>query len=1058
MNPIGYNEIISDNVEKGIKSLITLLEQFLTVMESGDNIFKETLNTLKIEIDAVNKSMKDLNSTAQKKNDYTEKEVNELKQLASELEKLRSDYDTLKNAQKQYTEAQKQSKQATEETAGSIADLKKQLAELNKQKLNATEDQLKNIGAEASKVQGEIKRLENVFKSGAMAANNLAGSYDELSNRNRELKRELKSMAGGLDNTSEAAKRLKEQIAANDKVLKEFDSSIGENFRNVGNYASAFDGILGALSGSGGIIGGLAGLATGVGAVTVAIDLIVNGFTAMSEAVEKTNKNLAETQTITNLVGNDLDNFTAKVQASAETFDKDYTEVLVAANSFAKQFGITQSQAIDLINKGFANGADVNGDFLDKVKEYPVQFKQAGFTAEEFIKVASQEPKSGIFGDKLLDTIKEAGLSLREFTKAQEDALKNAFGEKFTKDFKKRIDSGKLTTKDALLAIDEQAKKTGLTVSQQQTLVADLLKGAGEDAGGFAVVLNTVNEALKSNLEPTTELGKKQAENLKIQEAYNLQLIEFSKNFQGLGTTLQSFATQLATNVFSGVNDLIELLKQFYEASVAVTEIIGEAFGVESTKVMTSFTSIVKQSFDFLLDVILLTPKAFIAAGKEILATIGGIANAIKVFGLEIGTFTKSIKDFASGNIGLNDLTKQVSGATQRITESFSFGYDRIKAKFEASKEAAKENTTEIQKNTVATKDNTTATNDNSKAKEKQILNLVELGEKQKEIEKEIENELSKGRKLIRPEFLAAKEKELEAIKKLIERFNFETNFEVSPDGLQLDGEVEKTKEAANQKLEIQKDYYEKDKEIFRQFRLKNEITEKEYQDKLFELEKANIQRQIAEKEKLKQFDVEYYKLKNDLLQLDVDKQKEAFNTVYDNYSNFVNKFVKDNDTKTLLNLLGSIAKNIFEVEQGDKTKNEGILDVLGSFGGFAEGGYTGDGAKYDPAGIVHKGEVVFSQENIKRLGGVKNVENIRNLNFEKVQLTKFYEPISDKLQTKQPIIVQNDPIDIDRLASAIGKNITQFDVKETINQLLITQKSANLTNRIIVKKNRKST
>ncbi|WP_151744890.1 tape measure protein [Acinetobacter calcoaceticus] len=45
---------------------------------------------------------------------------------------------------------------------------------------------------------------------------------------------------------------------------------------------------------------------------------------------------------------------------------------------------------------------------------------------------------------------------------------------------------------------------------------------------------------------------------------------------------------------------------------------------------------------------------------------------------------------------------------------------------------------------------------------------------------------------------------------------------------------------------------------------------------------------------------------------------------------------------------------------------------------GFADGGFTGYGGKYDPAGIVHKGEVVWSQEDIKRWGGVGLVENMR--------------------------------------------------------------------------------
>ena len=36
---------------------------------------------------------------------------------------------------------------------------------------------------------------------------------------------------------------------------------------------------------------------------------------------------------------------------------------------------------------------------------------------------------------------------------------------------------------------------------------------------------------------------------------------------------------------------------------------------------------------------------------------------------------------------------------------------------------------------------------------------------------------------------------------------------------------------------------------------------------------------------------------------------------------------------------------------------------------GYANGGYTGDGGKYDVAGIVHKGEYVVNSETTKDLG-----------------------------------------------------------------------------------------
>ncbi|WP_406912332.1 phage tail length tape measure family protein [Klebsiella aerogenes] len=45
---------------------------------------------------------------------------------------------------------------------------------------------------------------------------------------------------------------------------------------------------------------------------------------------------------------------------------------------------------------------------------------------------------------------------------------------------------------------------------------------------------------------------------------------------------------------------------------------------------------------------------------------------------------------------------------------------------------------------------------------------------------------------------------------------------------------------------------------------------------------------------------------------------------------------------------------------------------------GFASGGYTGSGGKYQPAGIVHKGEYVFDQESTNRIG-VPQLEALRN-------------------------------------------------------------------------------
>ena len=44
----------------------------------------------------------------------------------------------------------------------------------------------------------------------------------------------------------------------------------------------------------------------------------------------------------------------------------------------------------------------------------------------------------------------------------------------------------------------------------------------------------------------------------------------------------------------------------------------------------------------------------------------------------------------------------------------------------------------------------------------------------------------------------------------------------------------------------------------------------------------------------------------------------------------------------------------------------------------FSEGGYTGPGGKYQPAGIVHKGEVVWSKRDVAMAGGPAVVDSMR--------------------------------------------------------------------------------
>ncbi|MEI3806835.1 hypothetical protein V6R85_20130 [Agrobacterium sp. CCNWLW32] len=89
--------------------------------------------------------------------------------------------------------------------------------------------------------------------------------------------------------------------------------------------------------------------------------------------------------------------------------------------------------------------------------------------------------------------------------------------------------------------------------------------------------------------------------------------------------------------------------------------------------------------------------------------------------------------------------------------------------------------------------------------------------------------------------------------------------------------------------------------------------------------------------------------------------------------------------------LIDDVLNSIFKVNNA-AGGGGGLLSSLfgGLFGGgaskyaglsgglFAEGGYTGDGGKYQPAGVVHKGEYVFDKAAVKAAGGPAAMEAMR--------------------------------------------------------------------------------
>lgn len=88
------------------------------------------------------------------------------------------------------------------------------------------------------------------------------------------------------------------------------------------------------------------------------------------------------------------------------------------------------------------------------------------------------------------------------------------------------------------------------------------------------------------------------------------------------------------------------------------------------------------------------------------------------------------------------------------------------------------------------------------------------------------------------------------------------------------------------------------------------------------------------------------------------------------------------------VNALGKIADKLMEMAANKLWDSAfssaggglagGLLGGIGKLFGFDGGGYTGPGSKNQLAGVVHKGEIVWSQADVKRAGGVGAVEAMR--------------------------------------------------------------------------------
>ena len=281
-----------------------------------------------------------------------------------------------------------------------------------------------------------------------------------------------------------------------------------------------------------------------------------------------------EIQQTSDLQGESLDQAAIRAEAIANTFGQTNTEVFANAKTLVKNFGVSYEEAFDIVEKGLLVAGKNGGEFLEQIKEYSVQFADAGASAEDFAVQTVAALNDGIYSDKGADAIKEFGLRVREQTNASKIAMESAFGEAFTKEIFDGINNGSLTTVDALKRISKEMGNTNIPANKLQTVIADMFGGAGEDAGiEYLLSLQNIGGTMDDLIDTESAYVKQQQTRLELEEELARAQEAFTEQMEGSNSVMGNLMIQAKILFFDTLgrglvwtrDKMIEVINYFIE-------------------------------------------------------------------------------------------------------------------------------------------------------------------------------------------------------------------------------------------------------------------------------------------------------------------------------------------------------------------------------------------------------------------------------------------------------------------------------------------------------------
>ena len=312
--------------------------------------------------------------------------------------------------------------------------------------LRAKQDVLqKTFDQQAKKVKETEAALEKCRKA-----------TGENSEESKKLETQLNYQKAALVKTEQELKKTADEL---EKAQKAADG-LGNEIENSGNQAESSGGKFSGLSG---ILGGLGGaMSTGIAVVGTAAAAIgtavvaglgytvsqadaakgaMNDFCAATgtakedaEAYRQVMENIYNgnygegfediaaamteiKQQAGDLGADELEKMTTNALTLRDTFDMDVAESTRAATQLMQQFGLTSTEAYNLIAQGAQNGLNQNGDLLDVINEYSNQYSQAGLSAEDMFNSIQNGAETGVWSiDKMGDAFKEFNIRMNDGT------------------------------------------------------------------------------------------------------------------------------------------------------------------------------------------------------------------------------------------------------------------------------------------------------------------------------------------------------------------------------------------------------------------------------------------------------------------------------------------------------------------------------------------------------------------------------------------------------------------------------------------------------------------